>query len=260
MISATYKSTGKKNFRLSEVKRKYGKWLLLSSLLCCGLSYAADEKMVDSALLASKIEDSLRDEFSLIAKKNQWHDYQFQVDVRVPKSASYLPYCSDMRIYHSDKRSLPIGSFSRRVECHNQESSWKLNIRIKTTLTLPVIVAKNAIARATKLTKEQLEKESKTFTTPQYFVTQYQSVVGQQAKRRIRRGQILNPNNLEQSWLIEKGDEVIIVAQKDGLTASMKGLALENGAIEQQIKVKNISSNKVIKAYVTARGKVATLF
>ena len=60
--------------------------------------------------------------------------------------------------------------------------------------------------------------------------------------------------------LIKRGDEVVILAQKDGVSASMKGIALEDGSQGKKIRIQNSISGKEIRARVSGPGQVMTDF
>ena len=55
---------------------------------------------------------------------------------------------------------------------------------------------------------------------------------------------------------MRKGDHVIISARSGTLSVKMPGEALSDGGLSEQIRVKNLNSNRIIKARVTAPGQV----
>ncbi|WP_275426420.1 flagellar basal body P-ring formation chaperone FlgA [Vibrio variabilis] len=60
--------------------------------------------------------------------------------------------------------------------------------------------------------------------------------------------------------MVEKGNEVVIIAAKGGFNATTKGVALQTGGEGEQIKVQNSQSKKVIRAVVTGLNQVHTQF
>ena len=92
------------------------------------------------------------------------------------------------------------------------------------------------------------------------FFTAGQKVENKRSVRRIRAGKIINAGQLQNVYLVKKGEEVLIRAQQGGFIATMKGTALENGMRGEKIKVENTSSKKKIQARVAAEGIVETLF
>lgn len=74
--------------------------------------------------------------------------------------------------------------------------------------------------------------------------------------RAMQAGNILNDSSLELPDLVSKGDMVSINYESSHLAVKAKGVALESGALEQSVAVKNSVSNKVINAIVTGRSSV----
>ena len=75
-------------------------------------------------------------------------------------------------------------------------------------------------------------------------------------KRTLRKGDIINANTLAKPTLINRGDQVSILASNNGFTISMKGTALKKGSLGDKIRVKNTRTNKIIQAVVTNKNTV----
>lgn len=90
-------------------------------------------------------------------------------------------------------------------------------------------------------------------------ITDIEPWLGQVFVRAMQAGRIVGDRSLELPNLVTKGEQVSIVYQTPRLAIRTKGVALESGALEQRISVKNSESNKVIDAIVTGRSNVTTL-
>jgi flagella basal body P-ring formation protein FlgA len=75
-------------------------------------------------------------------------------------------------------------------------------------------------------------------------------------KRNVKADRIVTPSILVAPSIINKGDEVLIVAKNRSIRIEMKGEALRNGVHGQQIPVKNLKSKRIIKAQVLSQGMV----
>ncbi|OLQ79118.1 flagella basal body P-ring formation protein FlgA [Photobacterium proteolyticum] len=263
----SYKETRKRNFRQSEVKRKKGKWgkgLAFTFLMLARSVYAQQEPestTVKADQLHMQIRTQITEEIQTFAIRHQWQDLETDIDIAIPASIYHLPVCPEpMIISASDQQALPIGNLKRQVSCDSAEQKWRINTTVKVRIKLPVVVAKTTINRDTKIDASMLKMQTLSLYRNKDFVTQFQAIIGKRTKRRIRSGQLVSPSYLQRRWLIEKGDEVLIVAVKDGMQASMKGIAMENGAESEQISVKNSRSSKIIRATVAGKGKVQTIF
>jgi flagella basal body P-ring formation protein FlgA len=90
----------------------------------------------------------------------------------------------------------------------------------------------------------------------QGYLTSVDQAIGQKLTRPTVTDQVITLVHLEQAEVIRKGDQVVISARSGTLNVKMPGEALANGGLSEQIRVKNLNSNRVIKAQVTAPGQV----
>ncbi|KTT42598.1 flagellar basal body P-ring biosynthesis protein FlgA, partial [Pseudomonas oryzihabitans] len=77
-----------------------------------------------------------------------------------------------------------------------------------------------------------------------------------QLKRQVVNEQVLTPASLEQAELVRKGEQVVISARSASFDIRMQGQALADGAKDEEIRVRNLSSNRVIHARVVDQGQV----
>jgi len=85
-------------------------------------------------------------------------------------------------------------------------------------------------------------------------------VVGLQAIRNIRAGRPLDASNVAPPPVVRKGQAVKILARRGALTISTRGVAIMDGRPGDFIRVKNISSNKLVYCRVDAPGVVSVEF
>src|SRR5690606_32545004 len=92
------------------------------------------------------------------------------------------------------------------------------------------------------------------------FYSRVEDVAGSLAARRIRTNQLLTPALVASLPAVRRGETVKIVASRDGIEASTDGEALSDGQVGELIRVRNISSDKVIDAKVIEPGVVSSTF
>ncbi len=233
-------------------------------LVCLSLhisSLAAAEQTMSEASIQQAISNDFEQEVSHQAAINDWQDYKLSYDIRVPSSANHLPLCPEpLVITGRDHQTIPVGNLKRAVSCESPEVSWRINTAIKAELNLEVVVANALIQRDEELTPNALRLERRTLSRSQEFFSSITQATGKQASRRIRSGQLINPSSLSAPHLVEKGNQVVIIASKGGFTAKTKGVAREDGVKGQQIDIQNSTSGKNIKAVVIGLNKVQTQF
>jgi flagella basal body P-ring formation protein FlgA len=79
---------------------------------------------------------------------------------------------------------------------------------------------------------------------------------GMVSKRSIKAGEPIPPADLTVEIQVEKNANVLVRYERAGLTISMRGKALQSGAMGEVISVINPQSKRSIEALVTGKGKV----
>ena len=80
--------------------------------------------------------------------------------------------------------------------------------------------------------------------------------IGLSAKRPLRSGQVLRPSDLMKADVIQRNETVTILFETPGILLTVRGKALENGAVGEMINVLNVQSNRTVQAAVTGPGRV----
>jgi flagella basal body P-ring formation protein FlgA len=80
---------------------------------------------------------------------------------------------------------------------------------------------------------------------------------GYRAKRNLTVGQILTNEAIEPLPVIESGSEIAIVATGGAFSISAEGIALQDGARGEQIRVKNTTSGRILTGRVVDSHRVA---
>ncbi len=88
-------------------------------------------------------------------------------------------------------------------------------------------------------------------------VTSREAVFGMAARRPLRAGQPLRPNDLMEPILVRRDDVVLIQFKRPGLSLTVRGRAVSNGSKGDVIAVTNLQSRRILQAEVTAPGVVS---
>lgn len=187
------------------------------------------------------------------AQKSQ----QFDVKLR---NLPDFPACANQPQIQRLTDDPPAGRVSYEVRC-NAPKTWRLHVKADVSIFLPLIFASRNLERGQVLSAGDLSVKATdiAFLRQAYF-TDPQALVGQTLRRNLPAGRLINRNMLAEPDLIKRGDEVVILAQKEGVSASMKGIALEGGSKGKKIRIQNTISGKEIRARVSAPGQVMTDF
>ncbi len=144
------------------------------------------------------------------------------------------------------------------IQCH--APAWQLFVPLTVDIFGKIVVAATSIPKNTIIQPRHLELKDQQLNITRY--ANYDAITlvsGMLAKRSIRQGSPITPSRLQPPMLVSRGDQVIISAKSNIIAIQMKGEALHSGTLGEQISVKNISSNRVIRAQVIEKGRVAVL-
>ncbi len=88
-----------------------------------------------------------------------------------------------------------------------------------------------------------------------------ESIIGRKLKRPLPAGQVVQASDLDEASvttavLVKAKSPVKIIARVGALTIEAAGEAMQDGRLEDRVKVKNTESKKVLSARVTGPGKV----
>lgn len=148
------------------------------------------------------------------------------------------------------------GRFSLRLTCKGP--NWSTYITFIASITYPVAVSRMHIPKGQLINSGNIYFIPKNITKAYkgYFTTP-EPLIGNIARRVIKKSTIISPYMLDSPVLITKNDSVMIAASNGGLTITTIGTALQSGKKGKQISVRNNRSGKIIRAYILSKGRVS---
>ncbi len=150
------------------------------------------------------------------------------------------------------------GRLTVNVKC-NGSKPWTLYVPVQVKVMQNVVVLSHSLSRNSIISQSDLKIEQRDINrmTAGYF-SDLQEVIGKTLKRSVGAGLALSPAYVESQRLVKRGQQVILLAQTGSITVKMSGKAMANGAAGERIKVKNLSSNRVIEGVITEEGVIRT--
>ena len=143
------------------------------------------------------------------------------------------------------------------TECKDT-TPWKLYITTKFNVFGKVVYSSGSVPRGHTLQRSDLELKEEVINKSYYAnFNDINDVVGMIAKRSIRHGSVIQANLLQAPKLVKRGDDVVIMASTQGIMIRMRGTAMQDGELGQQISVKNNQSERIVKARVSETGLVS---
>ena len=77
-------------------------------------------------------------------------------------------------------------------------------------------------------------------------ITNINFALGYEATRDISIGKVIIPNFIKKPALGNRGDKILIMAQKGGMTITTPGILKEDGYEDAMVRVLNMESKKII--------------
>lgn len=180
--------------------------------------------------------------------------YEIQVNQLDPRLR--MPMCDKELTATLESPAQPIGRVTVRVRCDGA-SPWTVFVPAQVKLFRDVVVVTRPLKRTGIIGFEDVAlRERDISLISQGYLTSVDQAIGQKLTRPMVTDQVITLVHLEQAEVVRKGDQVVISASSGALNVKMPGEALSNGGLNEQIRVKNLNSNRVIKARVTAPGQV----
>ncbi|MFT5297117.1 MAG: flagella basal body P-ring formation protein FlgA [Colwellia sp.] len=140
-----------------------------------------------------------------------------------------------------------------KINC-NDPTPWYLFIPARIQMVVPVVVAKSIINKGSRVDESNVIIEYReTRRIRGETLDDITIVTGTRAKRKLSAGAILTKKNI---CFVCKGSHVTIIAKSDNLMIKTAGIALKDGGIGEQIRVKNESSGRTVTGRVSAINKV----
>jgi flagella basal body P-ring formation protein FlgA len=167
-----------------------------------------------------------------------------------------LAFCDQELTTALESPAQPVGRVTVRVSCEGT-TPWTVFVPAQVKLFRKVVVAIRPLKRTDVLSEDDValvERDVGLLT--QGYLTDMNQALGTRLTRSVMPDQVLAPVLVEMTEAIRKSDQVVISAKKGGINVRMPGEALSKGVIGEQIRVRNLSSNRVIRARVVGPGQV----
>jgi flagella basal body P-ring formation protein FlgA len=176
-----------------------------------------------------------------------------QFDVAVVAARPAPPCAQPVAVEPLDTRQPARMRFA--VRCPDA-GGWKYEYIVRGRLSALVAVVAAPVAANEPLTDGQVALERRDISAIADPISEAAQAVGQTSRRPLRTGEILRSSQLAAPVLVKRGDQVVMVARRDGIEVSTSGEALDAGSRGAIVRVKNSGSGQVVRMRVTGAGTV----
>ncbi len=220
--------------------------LLLVSQVASAVDQAQDLQALASAV-QSFIEEQLLDDSRLTDVTVQ----TVPLDNRLK-----MPVCDQTPKLTAHNISADSARATVKATCPGP-TPWSLYVSAKVDGKVMAAVASQSLARGQTLTNSDVTVEERSLTDlPSGYLSDVDAVIGMQTRRTFTSGEAYKVSALKPPVVIKKGDSVVVEASTNAIAVVAPGIALSDGTVGQQIRVKNSHSDRTVKAVVMGPGRV----
>ncbi len=134
---------------------------------------------------------------------------------------------------------------------------WTVYVPVAVETEASVLVLRRALARRARI--EPLDVELQTRRLPGIaanFVNDVNAVAGRRLRRALPAGSPLTTDVLDKAVLVQRGQQVTLIASSGDIEIRAQGQALAEGGAQDRIRVQNVSSLKIVEGVVENAGTV----
>ncbi|MGB5323808.1 MAG: flagellar basal body P-ring formation chaperone FlgA [Pseudomonadales bacterium] len=170
-----------------------------------------------------------------------------------------MPRCATPLVFEAQQQNQRGDRLLVKTSCEDQKR-WAVYVPLQYREFAQAVVSTRPIARGKTIEREDIAlAEVAVQKTGGNYLPAIDQALGMLATRDVSAGSALQLAALKAPMLVKRGDQVVILAKAGSVQVRMNGTALAAGSADQQIRVKNIRSQRVIKARVKSAGVVEAL-
>jgi len=140
-------------------------------------------------------------------------------------------------------------------------SPWLLYVPGKVAMFKSVYVARRTMARGHRISESDLLLIRRDVTRLHYgYIDNKRDIIGKVTRRVVFANTILKAQMLGLPILVKRGQTVVLVAESNGIQVRMSGTALGSGSAGRAIRVRNLSSRRIVEGIVLKTGVVKIIF
>lgn len=167
-----------------------------------------------------------------------------------------LKLCSKSLSAFVPKGRRLIGKTTVGIRCEGK-NPWSLHVAATISAYQMVAVASRQLQKGSVLSESDIRlKKMDVSTLPYGFIEEIKNGVGKKLRRRILKGAVLTPSMLKSPQIVNRGQEITIMALSGRMKVKVKGKALASGAVGERIKVMNLKSQHKLEGVITQSGEV----
>lgn len=228
----------------------WGRILGVLLLLCLGASFAAlaDERKNSDAEPHENIRNSALQFLQATLATEEFTDLEVSIGQLDPRLR--LERCATELEPFVSQHTRLMGTAQVGIRCHTPKP-WTIYISARINLYQQIVTAKRPLMRGTTLSADDLMLARNEISSLYgRYLTEPEQVIGKVLRQDLNQGSVITLPQLKNPVLIHRGQKVTLLAEMDGIEVRMTGTAMQNAVSGDLIKVKNLTSQRIIEGIV----------
>ncbi|HET7610503.1 MAG TPA: flagellar basal body P-ring formation chaperone FlgA [Rhodanobacteraceae bacterium] len=139
-------------------------------------------------------------------------------------------------------------------------ASWTVRVPVRVQIFRKVLVSSRALARGDVINNGDVRAEEQDVARLGYgYLADSAEVYGRHLRRPVGADTVLTPGMLTAREVVQRGQQVSLVARMDGILVRAGGVALQAGDRGDLVRVRSLSCDCVVQGKVRDPGVVETL-
>jgi flagella basal body P-ring formation protein FlgA len=178
------------------------------------------------------------------------------IDVQFPANSLLTSDCASALEF--EWRGFPKpGQNTVKTAC--ADPRWQLYLSVNIQVFKEVVISSAPLSRNKPLERSQLTLRRMDIAPLRLgYFDDIDGLQGYLLQRTLQAGQVITPYIVKAPALVARGDWVTIRSGSGGLVVTTTGKALKDGALGDQIPLKNLNTQTTVRAWVIAKGVVST--
>ncbi|OWY37342.1 flagella basal body P-ring formation protein FlgA [Xenophilus sp. AP218F] len=182
---------------------------------------------------------------------------QTQLDVRLTPPRDFQPRACPQPLQARSDNDRVNSRMRLEIGCPSQ--GWSDSFIVRADIRARAAVAARRLPAGSELGPDDIVWAQRQINDPDDVVGSLFDLSGLSNRNALNEGQLLRRKSLQALQLVKRGAEVRIVARSAGIEVSAAGEALASGRKGEVIRVRNVSTGKIIRATVSQLGEVVPL-
>lgn len=167
-----------------------------------------------------------------------------------------LDECASSLEAFSQGTGMNTGRMTIGVRCPSA-NPWTIYVPVTVEVEVTVLVLRRPLSRRSPVALADVESQVRRMPgRASMFISDAAALQGHRLKRSLPVGTALTVDMLQPNVLVRRGQQVTLIAANGGVQIRAQGQALTEGAVDQRVRVQNVSSLKVVEGVVESDGVV----